>query len=433
MLSRGKTNNVVCGMVLLAWIGGASYAAAQQPRFLAVAPANQPGQSSQPGQPNRPSQSGASGESTNSAETGESESLEAVEMIQPGEQHAASPAESVAGWSVESVRHWAAQNAALANALAAESRSVGAAYDRQKDDQRKQACLTQMVLAHLAAHDRNRAAAEAMTAYYRIVALEKQVNLLTDAIEVVETLTRLAEKAEELELPDGNSNELRRQRLELGVRHVDAATAIRKLRLRLARLTGQPLTATEQAWLSDPLPGAGNPLPLDEALSDAWAHRHDLQAIEVVCPRISADTMPAVRSLMGVLQPGLGIAAAVATKCSLFAAGGEEGQDVCARRNQCRQLAQTRRDQIEDEVRLAMLELEASYQRTQLVRDRLELARQAAREQAKAVELEQSPAGADLLAALESLEVQGDLQTRLMEQAVAEVELLEARGAAYRR
>ncbi|QEG39459.1 hypothetical protein [Roseimaritima ulvae] len=335
-------------------------------------------------------------------------------------------------WTAEMVRVWAAQHADGARALAAESRSVGAAYDRDDDAQRKQACLTQLVLAHLAAHDRNRAAAEALSTYYRIVAIEQQLRTLRDASEVVDTLQQLAEKAEQFELPDGDPNALARQGLELAARVVDAEVGIRKLRLRLARLTCQPLAVANEALLSDQLPPAPALLSLDDAIADALAHRRDLQAIEAVCPRISSDTMPAVRSLMGVLQPGLGIGTAVATKALLFGHGGEEGKDVCARRDQCRSLAQTRREQIQDEVRLAELELQACYQRTDLADQRLSLAKQAAREQAKAVELEQRPPGADLLAALESLTVRGELQGRWMEQAVAEVELLEARGAAYR-
>lgn len=339
---------------------------------------------------------------------------------------------AMGSWTAEMVRVWAAECADGARALQAESRSVGAAYDRDKGEQRQQACLTQTVLAHLAAHDRNRAAAEALSTYYQIVAIEQQLSTLRDAIEVVDTLTQLAEKAEQFELPDGDPNALQQQGLELAARVVDAEVGIRKLRLRLARLTGRPLSVANEVLLSDPIPPAPVMLSLDDALADALAHRRDLQAIEAVCPCISSDTMPAVRSLMGVLQPGLGIGTAIATKSLLFAHGGEEGKDVCARREQCRALAHTRRGQIEDEVRLAELELQACYQRTDLADQRLTLAKQAAREQAKAVELEQSPPGADLLSALESLTVRGELQSRWMEQSLAEVELLEARGAAYR-
>ncbi len=335
-------------------------------------------------------------------------------------------------WTAEMVRVWAAEHADGARALNAESRSVGVAYDRDKDAQRQQACLTQQVLAHLAAHDRNRAAAEALSTYYQIVGIEQQLGTLRDAIEVVDTLTQLAEKAEQFELPDGDPQALRLQGLELAARQVDAEVGIAKLRLRLARLTGQPLEVANTVLLSDPIPPALSMLSLDDALADALAHRRDLRAIEAVCSCISTDTMPAVRSLMGVMQPGLGIGTAIATKSLLFGHGGEEGKDVRARREQCRALAHTRRGQIEDEVRLAELEREGCYRRTELVAQRLTLARQSAREQAKAVELEQSPPGADLLAALESLTVRGELQKRWMEQAVSEVEHLKTRGAAYR-
>ncbi|GEM_PF-1660118 len=360
---------------------------------------------------------------------------EVESLLRGADEPAIFPAESSAEpalWTSAQVRDWSAANAEGARVFEAERRAVAAAYDRDSKEQCQQAALIRMVLAELAEHDRNRAAADGLSAYYRIIVIEQQVLTLRQAIEVLETLIGLAKSAEQFELPDGNPSELERQRLGLAIKVVDAEYGLRKLRLQLARLTGQPLKVTNHAVLIDTLPLDPLTLTVDQAVAEALAHRADLRAIEVVCPRITEETLAAVRSLMGLLQPGLGLGSAVACKKSLFCLRSEEGGDVCARREQCRALAEMRRGQIADEVRLAETEWTACQRRTELVTQQLQLAQQEAKESIKAVELEQSPPGADLLAALKSLQIRGELQTRQMEQAIANVEFFEVLAAARR-
>lgn len=349
-----------------------------------------------------------------------------MEMVGPAVEMV--DTETAVTWNAAQVRDWAVANAALAGAMEAERRSIGAGFDRDDQAQCKQAGLQQMVLAQLAERDRTRAAADALRTYFQIVAIEQQTETLRDSDGVLRTLLALAKKAEELELPDGDINKLEQQRLELRSKQVDARYGLKKLRIKLANLTGQPASVAATAILIDPIPPQPPEVTREVAIASALANRRDLRAIECVCPRISEDTLPAARSLLGLLQPGAGLAVAVAFKSTLFCQGDEAGQDLCARREQCRKLAQTRREQIRTEVHVAYLERRAAIERLNLARERLEFAQTAADEAAKAVELEQQPAGTDLLAVLNLMETEADVLTRLRELADAEIDLLEARG-----
>ncbi|QDS96453.1 hypothetical protein FF011L_52640 [Roseimaritima multifibrata] len=349
--------------------------------------------------------------------------------------HAFEPSPSDLGnvptWTAEQVRLWAADHASGANALDAESRAIACSIDRKKEDQCQQAALMQRVLADLAIHDRNRAAAEGLTVYYRIVSLQQQLETLYEAEDTLDALIQLAEKAAELEIAEGNANDLQQQRLKIRSQKIDAEYGIQKLQIRLARLTCQPLSVAKQAVLIDPIETEVSTLDEEAAVADGLQRRADLRAIHTLCRCINNDTAPAARTMLGAIQPGLGLAATVATKSSLLSGLCDQGQDACARRDQCRQLAAQQQGTIEDEIRMAWLELQASLQRDRLSQERVELANQAAQQANRAVEIEQRPAGTDLQASLEALRVQGERQARQLEQTLADVKLLEARGAAF--
>lgn len=333
-------------------------------------------------------------------------------------------------WRVQDVQQWAAANAAAANLLETERRAAQAGLDRHDQEACRRASLVQAVLTELAKHERNRAAADAMVLYYRIVGVEQQQELLAEADEIFRTLIDLAERAADLDLADGNRNELRRRQLEIKDSSVQADYGSRKMRRQLAQLTGRPPQQASIAILVDPLPSDVSLPEASSAVETALTERHDLRAIRLLCRRTGSETLPAMRQLLSAIQPGLGLSAAAASKTGLLFHHSDRAnqQESAWRCRQCQQLLQTRIDQVRSEVEVALWDLQAAEQRAELAAEKTELARDAVAEQAKAVQLNESPTASDLLARLEAIEIEAAQIDRQVERAVAEIRLRESQG-----
>lgn len=332
-----------------------------------------------------------------------------------------------ATWSVDQVRQWATEHAAVANMLDAERRAATCGLDRDNARPCAQAGMVQGVLAALARHDRNQSAGEAMTVYYQIVGLETQLTLLDQAHAELSSLVAAAEAAERLELPDGDPIELRRRRSEIEDRRLQARYGVKKLRTQLARLTGQSRQLANAAELTASLTDEVTQIAPDAAVEQAWDKRDDLQAVRILCRCMSEDSLPAARALMGVVQPGLGLSLLASSKC-LLPGWGDDVADLGCRRSQCRQLLQATRDNIEDQVILAELDVRQAVERRANAEANAALVEQHAKLQAKAEQLEQAAPGSHSLAKLISLEAQGEAVQRRIDLAVAEIKFRQSRG-----
>lgn len=355
-------------------------------------------------------------------------------------------------WTVEAVRQAAVQNASGAALIESERQALAATTGRRQDELAAQARTLRSVLGHLADHDRNRAAAEALELYYRIVGIETQIGLAQDAREVVDALLEMAKRAEALELPDGNRNEFRLQRLEVDDQLVRLVAARRAALRRLARLIEYPTDRSDSLTLSDRLPAtsdgerAGERLPErlhapgqtsavdddpDSPVHVAMRNRSDLHAADAMCRCLSTDTLPAARTLMGVLRPGLGLATAVAGGGGLLARlHGDRGDaaELIRRRRQCDLLRRSTRDTIRDDVALALANLHRATQRVRIAAERESIAISVAEDSDSAVRLEQAAPGSERVALLEALRLAAETIDRRVELAVAKVELMKAQG-----
>lgn len=341
------------------------------------------------------------------------------------------PASESVGWTAEQVRRWAADSSTGASLLDAERRSLASGLDRKDADSAVQTGLMQSVLGHLAAHERNRAAGEALGLYYRIAGIQVQAELAAEARQVLRSLLEMAERAEVLELPDGNAHELRGRLLDLRDQLVRLEYGGRTARLRLARLTGQPTDQADSVALLDPLPRELAVQSTAGALETALQNRGDLRAAEALCRCLSEDSLPAARTMMSLIRPGLGLAAVATGRGALLGrlhAGRDGLSELDCRRQQCRLLQDSIRESIRDEVATAELTLWQAGERVALAAQREELAITAAEEAESAVRLDQATPGSERLATLDALRLAGETIERRVELALADVQLRQAQG-----
>jgi hypothetical protein len=197
-------------------------------------------------------------------------------------------------------------------------------------------------------------------------------------------------------------------------------------------LVGKPFDETRLAnYINSSVATTNAPLVLADQIAIAQASRCDLKAIESLCRSLSVDTLPMARQWLGALQPGLGVAIAIAARKPILAAFHSDDRalaELCKRREQCTQLRDERLRQIESEVHVAFVEYQTATTRQAIAKEHLELTSTAVEQVLKAIELEQASPGADLLAKLEQLESQGRLIDRQVAVAVAQVKLKEATG-----
>lgn len=356
-----------------------------------------------------------------------------VLAAQPGGM--VSDAAMIESWTADQVRRWAVQNSSAANLLDAERRALGCQVDRRDRKKCAQIGLWQAVLREVAIEERNKSGGEALTVYYQIIGLETQLFLLQQADQEFDNLLKLADQAAALAIPGGDSNELSRQQLEIQDKMVQAQFGMRKLRLHLAQLTGQPESVTEVVVLAGPLDLTRIEIDAGAAVAEAIANRGALRAIRTLCRHMNEDTLPSARQMLAALQPGIGLSVANSAKClsdklrSLCGICSEDEDDLSARRRQCRQLERNTEATIREQVLQAHLNVDQAVNRRHLADQTATLSQRAVDERTMAVDLDQAPVGSDRLEKLSSLKADGESIQRLVDIAEAEVALRESIGA----
>lgn len=345
-------------------------------------------------------------------------------------------AEGSNAWTAAEVARAAAEHAPAARLLESERTASACGLDRDDPEACARAGLIQAIYGDLAEHQRNEAAADAMAAYWRAVAVRDQIQLLHQAEPLIDTLEALAEAAARLEIADGNLDQLDDQRLQIEDRLIEGRFSLLRIRHQIAALIGSSSEQAEAARLDEPLGGQRTPeLDVERQIEIAFSHRSDLRALETLCRCMNGNSLPAARDLLGTFSPGLGVASAAVTAArgsrllTLHAPRPSIG-DLACRRAQCSELVAARREQVQAEVRDAVLQVEEAIARVDVARRRAELADAVAERARRATEIEQQPPGTSEQSQLVALERQAELIERQQRLAVALVELQRAQGTA---
>ncbi len=342
----------------------------------------------------------------------------AVEFLAPADAKSFDNSATIP-WTSDQASDWAYRNSPTAALVEMERRAVAKLLDCDDEEQRAMAGLIQAVSAELALHRRHESAANALVAYYQIVAAREQIELLNETAPLIKTLQALAKTAEQLELVDGDRDALADQRLQLEDKWFEIDFGAQRLRNQIAGLAGRPFDATERLDFVSPLP-LDVSLQADEAalVEIALATRHDLKATEALCRCLNEKSLPAARDLLGTLVPGLGLDALLGVSggglLKLHHRRDKEAADLAERRAQCRKLAENQRDMIRREVRDALLGYQAAEARLDVANRRVEAQRNVADRTRRGQELEQLPPGSEEQANLETLRLKTlRLQRRL--------------------
>lgn len=317
----------------------------------------------------------------------------------------------------------AAANSPLAKLYEVESEAVLANSSRRG----QQAAVTQSkLMAYRAVDERNEAAAAALELFYSLAEAEANRDILQRSIEEIDRAAANLEELKQsgLKMP-GDRSAFRRQKLDWLDRHIQLSAAIQQMQGQLQQLCGFEMDQTTPIWPEVDLTVIVTPVEAEAAVFEGLANRADLGALQMLAGSSDADTLPAVRSGMQAISPGLG--ASIAAKRFLGNRSADDGE-AQSRQSQLAQAQVDAEQNATREIREAAWNVETRLREIAVAKQRLEVWRQ----RIAALEEKRKSDGVtafDLAAArLELHRAESELVHRVIAWKIAEVKLKQAQG-----
>ncbi|HEY8505582.1 MAG TPA: hypothetical protein VIL46_13440, partial [Gemmataceae bacterium] len=302
--------------------------------------------------------------------------LPAFDLDRPDEPP---PAYRYRGLSEFDCQCLAVEASELGNLLEGEDRAQPPprGHGKQRHAAERAADFRRTVRALAAAEARNRDAGTALELYYDLARAEASADVLRLSREELEQTLVKAKAAREQGIPlPVDYEELRRQRIELELKYVEAESAVGLLNAELDRRLRLDLAEpAERVW-----PLKEWYVPLEEvdagpAVAVALQRRPELRMLRYVLHELDEDTLPAVRELLGSINGLLGSspeAEPVSAVALLLLKCLERGGDgeVAARRAQVAGLLAERERAAAADVRQAVRSLNAQARQVALAREK---------------------------------------------------------------
>jgi outer membrane protein TolC len=323
----------------------------------------------------------------------------------------------------EEVQCSAAANAPLAKLYVSESEAVMANANCRNQ---QAACLQSRLLALRAADDRNKTAGTALELFYSLAEAEANRDVLDRSIKEIDAATANLEqlKRSGLKIPLDRTA-LQRQKLDWIDQCLRMRLAVDKMQGQLQQLCGVEHDPNVLLWPQADLAVVVVPIDLPRAIADGLANRADLAGLRMLSGSLNADTLPAARSGMQALSPGLGVSM-IAKR--LF--GGSSGSQGEVQSRQA-QLAQAQCDlerTVTREVTEAVQTVETRLREIAVAKERWEVWRQRM-DDLKQRRQSDGVTAFDLNAAqLELLRAESDTVHRVIAWKIAQAKLKQAQG-----
>jgi hypothetical protein len=323
----------------------------------------------------------------------------------------------------EEVQCLAAANAPLAKLYASESEAVLANADCRSQSA---ACTLSRLMAYRSVDERNKAAGIALELYYGIAEAEANRDILDRSIaEVDRAVANMDQlKRSGLKMPLDRTA-LQRQKLDWLDRRIQLQAALRQMQGQLQQLCGFETDQATPIWPQADLTVAVTPTDVPAAVAVGLVHRADLGALRMLDHSLNADTLPAARSGVQTMGPGLG--ASVASRRLLGGASGSD-EELQTRQSQLTQAQSDAQRTASREISEAAQNVETRLREIAVAKERLAVWR----ERVAGLKEKRGADGVtafDLSAAeLEVLHAEGDVLHRVIAWKIAQAKLKQAQG-----
>jgi hypothetical protein len=323
----------------------------------------------------------------------------------------------------------AAAHAAVAALLDVE-RELAATGAQEHCGKKSCAAALAVDLLRLRARDeRNRAAALALEAFYRLLDAETARDALSDSLaEVRRSLDHFAQlKSRGLHL-DTDDRPLRQQQRDLLERQVELESSVVHVTGQLKLLLGIDPCDRSPIWPEADLTVAVQAIDADTAVSVGLSKRADLTILRLLVCKLDVETLPAARRALQQVDMSLGSQGAQLQAVALLLHPAESQGEVEARCRQLQRLLDERQRMAAEQILTAVTTVHAQLRQVALSKDtrdqcRLRLDQLAEKRSA-------GPANPSELstARLEAIHANRDLVHQIIEWKIAQVKLKEAQG-----
>jgi len=320
---------------------------------------------------------------------------------------------------------------AEAQCLAARATSVAKLLDikqRTIPEHGQRARLGSQLLIETTAEARNKAAGEALTAYYQLVEAEGRLDLLTLSLrEVNESLARAEELQAKGLRPAVEPLAIRTARATLGGDEGNLRVAIAQLNGKLRAQLG--LGADTPIWPVAPLlvgPDAGC---VEDAIETGLRHRPDVATLRLLADNLSLHTVSLAQETLATVNPALGPPSPMAQLLLVFVM---PGRSLVTVREQIATLRADTERQAAEEIRTRFRTVELRLQNVAAAQRKLKL------EEERLAELEEQKAqGINVESDLSThrlsvWKARGDLLREVVAWEIARVQLRQAQGLLHR-
>jgi hypothetical protein len=218
-----------------------------------------------------------------------------------------SPDQSYRGLDPTTCQCTAAANASTADMIELERHWARIVIECDSEYVQKNMCMQRDLLALQASAVRNRAAGDALTALYRLAALEARQHYLLLAIEETSDSVNRVERFESMDLPidiDGESLAIELATLEDQLLQVKFARL--QLNGQLQKLLGCEICETDFFWPQIDWAPDLSPVDPAAAVELGLANRHDFRAVQLVHCQLDKTTLRVARGVLAVVDGSLG-------------------------------------------------------------------------------------------------------------------------------
>ena len=323
----------------------------------------------------------------------------------------------------DEVRCLAAAHAPLANLYDAESEAVLASPGRRS---RQAASTLSQQMAFRAVDERNKAAGTALELFYSLAEAEANRDVLDRSIEEVDRAVANLDELEQsgLEIPMDRTA-LQRQKLDWLDQQIQLHTAIRRMQGQLQQICGFELDEATPPWPEADLTVSVTPTDIPSAIAEGLANRADLGSLRMLDGSLDSDTLPAVRSGMQTMSPGLGASLAARR---LFGGAANAEAELPTRQSQLTQAQSDTEQTVRREISESAQNVETRLREIAVAKQRWEVWTQRVAGLREKREANGVTAFDVSVAQLELLRAEADVIHRVIAWKIAEAKLEQAQG-----
>lgn len=324
----------------------------------------------------------------------------------------------------EEVQCLAATNAPTAKLYASESRAVLNADTGRRCN--PAASTASELMAYRAIDERNKAAGTALELFYSLAEAEASRDILAHSIAEVDQAVANLDQLQHsgLKIPM-DQTALQRQKLDWLDRQIQLQSATRRMQGQLQQICGFEADETTAVWPQADLAVTVMSLDPQAAIIEGLANRADVGALRMLDGSIDAGTLPAARSSMQALSPGLG--ASIISR-RLFGGNSVSEDELQSRQAQVRQARRDTERTASREIDEAVQNVDTRLREIAVAKERWEVWRKRVADLKEKRETDNVTAFDINAAQIELLRAENDTLHRVVAWKIAQAKLKQAQG-----